>query len=523
VTSTASRTGDGPARQAPLPRQTGRRSQSWHMRPWTMAGRSGRSSLWVEQALADEPHATADAAVLEGTQRADVCIVGGGFTGLWTAIRLLDHEPSLNVVVVEAELSGTGASGRNGGVMSDWWMEIDTLVKHFGSEDGPRLARYVGNAADDVEAFCKQEGIDANVTRGGWLWTATSEAQIGSLHHMHEATSALGANVYELIGAEELEARLGSPIHLMGLRDRQGGSLHPARLARGLRRSAIARGATVYERSPVTSIEAGTAVQVRTERGVVEADHVVMAANAWMAHLPDFRRETFICSSDLIATAPLPERFEQMSWDGDEVSFDAKAMLYYWRSTADRRVVFGNVGRKLGLGPAIQDRFEQPAPALRAEIEVTLRRVIPRLGHAPITHAWAGPIDRSSTGLPRVGKLGGDPRVTYVMGFSGTGVLPTVSLGRCLASVVLGRDDEPAEIARLLERRGSAFPPEPIRYLGGRLVQRAIRKKESAEELGVKPPRVTTALTESFLPDGTHLAPPTLSSLAKALHLRPRR
>jgi glycine/D-amino acid oxidase-like deaminating enzyme len=492
------------------------------MRPWTMSARSGRSSFWVDQALGEEPEAADEAAILEGTRRADVCIVGGGFTGLWTAIRLLEHEPSLDVVVVEAELSGTGASGRNGGVMSDWWMEIDTLVKHFGREDGPRLARYVGNAADDVEAFCRNEGIEANVTRAGWLWTATSEAQIASLHHMHDATNAVGADVYELVGGDELEARLGSPIHLMGLRDRKGGSLQPARLARGLRRSAIARGAIVCERSPVTSIEAGTTVRVRTERGAVEADQVVMAANAWMAHLPEFRRDTFVCSSDLVATAPLPERFDQLGWRGDEVSFDAKAMLYYWRSTADRRVVFGNVGRKLGLGPTIEDRFEQPSTALRTEIEVALRRVIPRLGHAPITHAWSGPIDRSSTGLPRVGKLGGDPRVTYVIGFSGTGVLPTVSLGRCLASVVLGRDDEPAEMARLLERRGSAFPPEPIRYLGGRLVQRAIRKKESAEELGVKPPRVTTALTESFLPDGTHLAPPTLSSLAKAFRLRGR-
>src|SRR5689334_8772940 len=102
------------------------RHQSWRMRPWTMAGRSGRTSFWVDQALGEEPGAERDATVLEGDLKVDVCIVGGGFTGLWTAIRLLDHCPSLEVAVVEAELSGTGASGRNGGVMSDWWMEVDT-------------------------------------------------------------------------------------------------------------------------------------------------------------------------------------------------------------------------------------------------------------------------------------------------------------------------------------------------------------------------------------------------------------
>ncbi|MGD9735910.1 MAG: NAD(P)/FAD-dependent oxidoreductase [Solirubrobacterales bacterium] len=491
--------------------------QTWRMRPWTMAGRSGRTSFWVDQALAEEPQAESEAERLEGELDVDVCIVGGGFTGLWTAIRLLDHEPSLSVAVVEAELCGTGASGRNGGVMSDWWMEVDTLRKHFGSDGAKLLAHAVGGAADEIQAFCEKEGIEANVARAGWYWTATTDAQIGSLEHMLSATESLGADVYERVEADELERRLGSPIHRMGLRDRKGGSLHPARLARGLRRAAIKRGARVFERSPVEEIHAGSGVSVKTERGRVRAQQVVMAANAWMAHLDDFRRDTFICSSDLVATVPAPERFEALGWTGEEVSFDAKAMLFYWRSTNDQRVVFGNVGRKLGLGPTIEDRWERPSEELYREIEMGRRRVLPRLGNVELTHAWAGPIDRSSTGLPRVGKLGGDPRITYVMGFSGTGVLPTVTLGHCLAAVVLDRDDAARAQAELLTRSGSPFPPEPIRYLGGRLVQNAIIKKESAEDLGRKPPRLLTALTESFLPDGTHLAPPTLASIRKAI------
>ena len=487
-----------------------------------MAGRSGRASLWVDQALAEEPGAERDAQVFEGRLKVDVCIVGGGFTGLWTAIRLLDQDPSLEVAVVEAELCGTGASGRNGGVMSDWWMEVDTLRKHFGTDGAKALATAVGGAADDIEAFCNQEGIDANVARDGWLWTATSEAQIPALEHMLGATRALGVDVYECVEADELQARLASPVHRMGLRDPRGGSLHPARLARGLRRSAIKRGAQVFERSPVTQIDASSTVRVSCERGVIEADRVVMAANAWMAHLPDFRRDTFICSSDLVATAPIPERFAELGWTGREVSFNAKAMLFYWRATADERVVFGNVGRKLGFGPAIEDHWERPSDALQAEIQDDRRRILPGLGEPPLTHAWAGPIDRSSTGLPRIGNLGGDPRITYVIGFSGTGVLPTSALGRCLASVVLGRDDEWRQHARLLERSGSPFPPEPVRYLAGRVVQQAIIKKESAEDRGDAPSRPISAFVDAFLPDGTHLAPPTLSSLRKALTRSPR-
>ena len=493
------------------------KEQTWTMRPWTMSGRSGRTSFWVDQALSEEPGAESEAEVLKGDLEVDVCIVGGGFTGLWTAIRLLDQEPTLQVAVVEAELCGTGASGRNGGVMSDWWMEVDTLRKHFGSDGAKLLAHAVGAAADEIGTFCEEEGIEADVARAGWYWTATTDAQIGSLEHMISATESLGADIYERVEADELEQRLGSPIHRMGLRDRKGGSLHPARLARGLRRAAIKRGARVFEHSPVESIHAGAGVSVKTESGKVRAQQIVMAANAWMAHLSDFRRDTFICSSDLVVTAPAPERFEALGWTGEEVSFDAKAMLFYWRSTGDHRVVFGNVGRKLGLGPTIEDRWERPSEALFREIEMGRRRVLPRLGNVELTHAWAGPIDRSSTGLPRVGKLGGDPRITYVMGFSGTGVLPTVTLGHCLAAVVLDRDDARRAQAELLTRSGSPFPPEPIRYLGGRLVQNAIIKKESAEDLGRKPPRLLTALTETFLPDGTHLAPPTLSSIRKAI------
>jgi glycine/D-amino acid oxidase-like deaminating enzyme len=522
VTSVASRAGHSAAAPPPAPSRNGLRSQSWHMRPWTMTGRSGRASLWVDQALAEEPGAERDAQILDDRLKVDVCIVGGGFTGLWTAIRLLDHDPSLDVAVVEAELCGTGASGRNGGVMSDWWMEVDTLRKHFDTDGAKELATAVQTAADDIESFCLLEHIEANVARAGWLWTATSEAQIASLEHMLQATRSLGVDVYERVDTNELQERLGSSVHHMGLRDARGGSLHPARLARGLRRSAIKRGAKVFERSPVEAIDAGSKVRVRCQRGFIETNQVVMAANAWMAHLPDFRRDTFICSSDLVATAPIPERFAELGWSGREVSFNAKAMLFYWRSTADQRVVFGNVGRKLGFGPKIEDRWERPTDALYEEIQDSRRRILPGLGEPPLTHAWAGPIDRSSTGLPRVGKLGGDPRISYVMGFSGTGVLPTSTLGRCLASVVLGRDDEWAHHARLLERSGSPFPPEPIRYLGGRIVQQAIIKKESAEDRDDTPPRPITAFVNAFLPDGTHLAPPTLSSLRKALTRSPR-
>jgi glycine/D-amino acid oxidase-like deaminating enzyme len=233
----------------------------------------------------------------------------------------------------------------------------------------------------------------------------------------------------------------------------------------------------------------------------VSAARVVLAAGAWQAHLPDLRRDTVVVSSDLVATAPAPERFAELGWTGGEVSFDAKTMLHYWRTSRDRRIVFGTAGTKLAFGARVGAGFERPSDRSRAALADALGDRLPPFATTDVTHAWSGPIDRSSAGLPRIGDLGGDPRITYVSGFSGTGVLPCVTVGRCLASVALGRDDEPADVARLLRRAGPSLPPEPIRYVGGRLVQRAIASKERAELLGRRPSTLAVGLAR-LLPSG---------------------
>jgi glycine/D-amino acid oxidase-like deaminating enzyme len=452
----------------------------------------------VQQALEAEPGAADEVVRLEGARRADVCIVGGGYTGLWTAIRLLELEPALDVVVLDADLCGTGASGRNGGIVSDWWMELERLAGHLGRDHAVRMAELVAGGADELERFCLADGIDAHLARGGWLWTASTPAQVASLRGAVQATRAVGASVYREVGPDELP----SERDLFALADPRGGTVQPALLARGLRRAAIRRGATVLERSPVERVSAGARVEVRCAGGgVVSAEHVVLAANAWQAGLAELRRDTIVVSSDLIATAPAPRQFASMGWDGREVSFDAKTMLHYWRTTRDDRVVMGTAGTKLAFRARVGTRFERPAAGTAQRLEDALGRVLPAMAGSQVTHAWSGAVDRSASGLPRIGNLGGDPRITYVTGFSGTGVVPCVTVGRSLASVVLGRDDEPARAASLLRRSANALPPEPVRYLGGRLVQGAIASKERAEEVGRRPPRLATALA-GLLPAG---------------------
>lgn len=477
------------------------RSREWRLAPWRGQGVSGRRSLWIEQALAQETEAEARVQRLSGSRRADVCIIGGGFTGLWTAIALLDRDPSIEVVVLEADLCGTGASGRNGGVISDYWMELETLAAHLGRDDALRLAAIVAHAADELEQFALTERIDAEVTRGGWYWVATNPAQVANLHRKLESTRGAGVDVYEEVSAGELFSRVGSRRCAAALFDGRGGSLQPAKLARGLRAAAIQRGALVFEHSPVASIDARARILVRTPGGVLSTDRLVLAANAWQAHLPDIRRDTIVVSSDLLATAPAPAAFAALGWSGAEVGFDAKTMLHYWRATREQRLVFGSGGATLAFGARVGSAFEHPSAGYQASLARALGQMLPAFARASVTHAWSGAIDRSSTGLPRVGFLGGDARVMYVTGFSGTGVLPCLVLGRALAATVLGHDDEPADVARLLRRAGRRFPAEPVRYLSGRLVQQAVARTERAHEHG-RPPSRAAAAVARLLPAG---------------------
>ncbi len=170
-------------------------------------------SLWLEEAL---PQAQ-DAPRLEGDERADICIVGGGFTGLWTAIRLEEHDPALDVVLVEADVCGGGASGRNGGFVLTWWAKFGTLKKVCGGDEAVRLARASAQAVDGIGAFCAENGIDAHYRRDGWLWAATSEAQLGAWEETLATIAPYGEDPFEPLGPGEAARRAGELTHLGGV------------------------------------------------------------------------------------------------------------------------------------------------------------------------------------------------------------------------------------------------------------------------------------------------------------------
>src|SRR4051812_1890121 len=241
----------------------------------------GRYGLWMEEALAASP--PEEPLVLRSDERADVCIVGGGYTGLWTAIRVLEAEPSARVVVVEADICGSGASGRNGGFALSWWPKIQTLVERVGHDEAFRLADLAESAISELGEF------DAHFRQDGWLWTATSPAQVDAWTGAVAVCERGGRRPFEVLSADQVRERTGSPVYLGGVFERRAATVQPALLVRGLRDAVLRRGGLIYERSPVVRLDRDAGV-VHTGAGSVRAPAVVLATNAWLAQVPELAR-----------------------------------------------------------------------------------------------------------------------------------------------------------------------------------------------------------------------------------------
>jgi putative aminophosphonate oxidoreductase len=446
-------------------------------------------SLWLQEALLGEEGA--ETPELLETIEADVCIVGGGYTGLWTALRVKELQPDATVVLLEADICGGGPSGRNGGFALSWWPKIETLQKRLGKEEAIRLVKASEGAIAEIGEFCEREGVDAHFHQGGWLWAATSPAQVGSWEGAVAVAEAYGEHPFELLSGEEVQARTGAPVHLGAAYEKTAATVQPALLARGLRRVALERGVRIYERTAMVDLERETGV-VRTPSGAVRAGAVVLALNAWAIKIRELSRALVAVASDMVATAPMPERLAESGWTGGEAISNCRLMVHYYRTTKDGRVAFGRGGGRLAFGGRVNSNFDYSGDQTE-ELKADLVRLVPAAEGVPVGNAWGGPIDRTTDGLPFAGRLPGRVPIVYGTGYSGNGVAPSLTFAKILASSALGLADEWSG-AGLNQGVPSRFPPEPVRFLGGLVVREAVRRKEGREDRGLTCDPVTGAV-----------------------------
>ena len=429
---------------------------------------------WLQEAPLD-----AERPPLEGHTRADVAIVGGGFTGLWTAIALKQRAPDSDVVVLEAKRCGIGPSGRNGGFLHGYWSSLARLEQLVGADGALAVAR----ASDGAVAAVRELGDDVWLREGGLLRVSTAQAHDAILDRSLEVAGRLGVAEEAIpLGREEVAERCRSPLFRRGVLYRDGATVQPARLVRAVRRAALAAGVRVYERSAAIRV---SSTGVVTARGSVRADEIVVATNAWSSGWGPLGRLVTPFGSYVVLTEARPDLLREIGWTGGEAITDCRMFLHYFRTTEDGRVLMGSGSGPIGFGGRIDDRFTSDR-GTGARAEAGLRALLPGLADARVEHAWGGPIDVSADHLPVFGTVPGT-RIHYGAGYTGNGVGPSWLGGQILASLALGADDEWTRLP-LVGRRMRKLPPEPINFLGGSLVRRAMLSVEDAETSGRRAP-----------------------------------
>jgi glycine/D-amino acid oxidase-like deaminating enzyme len=435
----------------------------------------GTRNPWLREALALEPDATA-APPLHGSTDADVAIIGGGYSGLWTALQLLDRAPGLRIVVLEQDICGGGPSGRNGGFVNGWWDELGTLVALYGASGALAATREVAGSVRAIGEWCEANSVAAHYRHGGMLTVSTTPLHDGAWRASVDAARSLGvADELVELSAAEVAQRCRSPRFRGGTLMRDGATIQPAILARGLRRVALERGVIIHEGTRVRRIRGN---RLLTDDGEVRAPQVVLAINAWAAGWPGLRRSLLTWSSYMVRTEPIPERIAELGWIGGESIVDARLSVHYFHVTADGRIAFGAGGGRPGYGGRIGPSFTDDVSAARRAAS-GFRWLFPQLADVRLTDAWGGPIDVSPDHLPRFGSI--RRGLHYAAGYSGNGVAPSHLAGRVLAALAL-ESDEPLTRLPMVGPPRRRFPPEPLRHVGARIMREAMIRREDLEE-----------------------------------------
>jgi glycine/D-amino acid oxidase-like deaminating enzyme len=433
-------------------------------------------------------------------------VIGGGYTGMWTAWHLLDSEPGIRVLLLEGGVCGHGPSGRNGGLCESLWFSAPALRERFGNQPARALLDASSETVTEIGAWCRDNDVDAWFSQSGYLCVSTGPAFEDTGRAAVEAAAALGApDAVQDLSAARVRERVDSPVLGRGVFVPDFATVQPARLALGLRRRLIERGAQIYEHSRVRALRAERAsVVAETAGGSVRAAAAVLAVGPSARSLRPLRSRLSVTSSHIVLTEPLPDVLDEIGWSGGECITDGRTLLHYFRTTRDGRIAFGWGGGRLAYGGRVNGRIEVD-PGVAASTGRHLLRIFPMLEGRAITHAWGGPIDVSPSHIPQVGTLPGSP-VHFAFGFTGNGVGPTRLAARALASLALDRRDRWTALPIVGSDAGAWVPPEPVAWLGGNLVRRAFLRREEALERGERPDLLTRAACELPKALGIHVA-----------------
>ena len=406
---------------------------------------------------------------LQGDIDVDVAIVGGGFTGLSSAYHIKKAEPNLKVALLESEVVGFGASGRNGGFnMTLFGLTLSITALRFSKQKAKEAHHYMERAVDYLRDLVAELGIDCDYEHPGFLRVATSEKYKKRILHEMELAHRLGLEGIEWLDEAQIQDQVRSPMYLGAWWEPRCGILNPAKLAWGWADVIRPMGVEVYENSPVAEIvrENGK-LCLDTPSGRVRADKIVMATNAWSHFFKELKCKQAPVWTHIVMTEPLTEEhFNEIGWQNRQGIEDARNLVHYYRLTADNRLVMG--GRDVSLSYGL-DMDQDRNPVTFAELKDDVREIFPGLKEIQFTHEWGGPVSVPLDMTPAIG-FAGDKNVVYSLGTVGHGVSMTQLNGRTVADLILERKTDLTDVF-FVKRRTIPWPPEPLRNLAIRAIR----------------------------------------------------
>ncbi|MFE4861891.1 NAD(P)/FAD-dependent oxidoreductase [Streptomyces sp. NPDC056670] len=417
--------------------------------------------FWLE-----DPGRPAALPALTGDEKCDLLVVGGGYSGLWTALIAKEREPGRDVVLIEGKEIGWAASGRNGGFCAA------SLTHGLGNG----LARWPGELArleelgaanlDAIEAAVARYKIDCDFERTGEIDVATEPHQLEELHEMYEEATGLGFGGLELLDERALRAQVDSPTFLGGLWDRDGvAMLHPAKLVWGLKRACLELGVRIYEHTPGLSLaRVGSGMGVRTPYGKVRAEHVALGTNVFPSLVKRLRPYTVPVYDYALMTEPLDAaQLASIGWQGRQGLGDAANQFHYFRLSADNRILWGGYDAIYSYGGKVRSEYDD-RPETYAKLAEQFFHCFPQLEGLRFGHAWGGAIDTCSRFSAFFGTAHGG-RVAYAAGYTGLGVGATRFGADVMLDLLAGERTERTEL-EMVRTKPLPFPPEPVAWAG---------------------------------------------------------
>lgn len=454
--------------------------RSYAFRAPTRADPQDRS-LWIKEVF---PQAVECTSPLAGHVSADIIIIGGGLTGLWTAHRILERSPNTQIALLEADFCGAGASGRNGGQLHSWFNHLPSLFRLVGADHGLELAASSMAAIDEMSALQDSGTLDMGLNRTGWIWAATTPAQGKAWEPAMQLAAAHGHYPYQPLDTRAAARVTGGQAGLAGVIEPGAGSIQPFRLVRSLRQSLLDRGLQIFEGSPVVRVVGGDQPFAQTAGGTVHAKKVLIANNAWAGSIRELNQRMFTFDAQVIATQPAPGLLDEIGLIPGQAVSDSQLKVLYWLRTPDGRLL---MGRGSGI-PVFRDRLGPRSNRNRVlvgDVLTEMYRLYPMLRGLEITHDWVGSVDFTASRLPLVGWLRGEANIAYCVGWSGSALAQIPVVARMVAEMLLSADrKDPTASPLISSTNHPRIVPEPARFVGSTVVKAAVDHLARQEALG---------------------------------------